>query len=195
MLTNKNGDKVTRICDICGNVAENLNYWNLYKKDTHKCHTCANKLKNKGRIPYNKGNKEQPKCIGNIYTHSDGYPMVWTGAHNEGHIPVHRLVASYENKKFVTREEKVHHIDGDKSNFNTYNLYICNNMSHHRKVHAQLEKISFSLVKCGLIQFDKKTGQYFLSEKLQNLCNTSNYNIESDNFLLKELVCYFYNVE
>lgn len=194
MLTNRQGDCVTRICDECGDIKINVSYWNLYKKDIHKCYKCGNKNKNLGKIPHNKGKQSVPKHIGNIHAHSDGYPMMWIGSANGSYMPVHRLVASYELNRLVTREEKVHHIDGDKENYNTYNVFVCENMSHHKKIHAQLENIAMELVRKELISFNKNTGEYYMSDKLLDLYKQSNSNKPDDNFILKDLVSLFYNI-
>lgn len=194
MLTNRQGDYVTRICDICGNIKEHADYWSQYKRDTHRCYTCANKNTNVGRIPYNKGKREVPKHIGNIHAHSDGYPMVWIGASNGGYMPAHRLVASYEINRLVTRDEKVHHIDGIKTNYNMDNLFICDNMSHHRKVHSQLEKLSMELVSSGLIVFNKDIGRYAMNNQLIELYNKNTNKPPSDNLNLKDLVGLFYDI-
>lgn len=183
MLKDRVGDQVTRICDDCGD-EKTVSYWNAYKKDFHRCYSCSNKLTNLGKTPWNKGYKQEPKHIGNIYTHSDGYPMVWVGKTNvkDGYMPVHRLTMSDTIGRLVTREEKVHHVNGDKEDFRPDNLYLCKNMAHHRKTHAQLETLSMSLVKMGLINFDQTKGEYhlsrpmeqFIAEKLGELLETPN---------------------
>ena len=168
MLKDRKGDQVTRICDDCQN-EKVVSYWNVYKKEIHRCHRCQNKLVNLGRTPYNKGRKNPPKCVGNIYTHSDGYPMVWVGKTNvsSGYMPVHRLIMSDSINRLVTVQEKVHHINGDKEDYRESNLLLCKDMSHHRKVHAQLETLSMSLVKMGLIEFEHTKGEYQLSRPME----------------------------
>ena len=168
MLKDRAGDQVTRVCDDCGN-EKKVSYWNAYKKATHRCYTCSNKLTNLGKTPWNKGYVQEPKYIGNIYTHSDGYPMVWVGKTNvnNGYMPVHRLVMSGVIDRLVTRQEKVHHVNADKQDYRESNLYLCDDMSHHRKVHSQLETLSMSLVKMGLINFDQTKGEYSLSRPME----------------------------
>lgn len=58
--------------------------------------------------------------------------------------------------------EIVHHIDGNKSNDDIENLYLCKNNSEHQLLHNQLEKIAFELIKTGRIIFNKENGQYYL---------------------------------
>lgn len=168
MLRDRAGDQVIRVCDDCGD-EKKVSYWNAYKKQTHRCYSCSNKLTNLGKTPWNKGFIQQPKHIGNTYHHSDGYPMVWVGKTNvrNGYMPVHRLVMGDVLGRIVTKEEKVHHINGDKEDFRPNNLYLCRNMQHHRYVHAQLENLSMSLVKMGLITFDQTKGKYSLSRPME----------------------------
>lgn len=69
-------------------------------------------------------------------------------------------------EKLLGRElmssEIVHHIDGDKSNDDIDNLYLCNSVSDHTLLHDSLEKIAMELVKKGKIGFDKEKGEYFI---------------------------------
>ena len=171
MISDRKGDKASRICDECGDVKEGVSYWNLVRKDKHLCYSCSNSKTNLGRTPWNKGAKRIPKNIGNMYTSSDGYPMVWVGRHNysHGYMPLHRLLVCDKENRLLTQEEKVHHIDGDKGNYSIDNLYLCESMSHHRSVHAQLETISFELVKSGLIEFNHSEGVYKLSLPIKKL--------------------------
>ena len=171
MILDRKGDKGTRVCDECGDHKENVSYWNLKRKEIHLCYSCSNRKTNVGRIPYNKGKKQKPKDIGNTHTSSDGYPMVWVGRHNysHGYMPVHRLLVSEKENRVLDFNEKVHHIDGDKSNYDIDNLFLCESMSHHQSLHAQLETISFELIQNDLIKFDHSKGIYKLSLPIKRL--------------------------
>lgn len=59
--------------------------------------------------------------------------------------------------------EIVHHIDGDKSNDDIDNLYLCNSISDHILLHDSLEKIAMELFKKGKIKFNKEKGRYFIN--------------------------------
>ena len=168
MLENRCGDKVTRICDECGD-KKVVTYWNVYKKESHLCYSCSNAKTNVGREPWNKGKKFEPKDVGNIYTSSDNYPQVWVGKDKvkHGYMAAHRLVASDSIGRLVTKEEKVHHINADRGDYSPNNLYVCEDMSHHRRVHAQLEQVSMKLVSCGAISFDHESGEYYLSRPME----------------------------
>lgn len=168
MIGNREGDKAERICDSCGDTAT-VNYWNLKKKTSHRCYRCSNAGRNSGRVPHNKGARQEPKNVGNICAHSDGYPMVWVGKTNVGHgyMPVHRLIMADHEGRILDETEKVHHINGVRTDFRLSNLFLCRDMAHHRRVHAQLEQVSMGLVRAGLIKFDQASGEYHLSRPMK----------------------------
>ncbi len=168
MLECRDGDKVIRICDECGD-RRLVNYWNVYKKEQHLCYSCSNSKTNLGKTPWNKGKKFEPKSVGNIYMSSDNYPQVWVGKDKvqHGYMAAHRLVASDALGRLVTPDEKVHHINSDRSDYSPNNLYVCKDMSHHRKVHAQLEVLAMGLVSCGAIAFNQSSGEYYLSRPME----------------------------
>ena len=116
-----------------------------------------------------KGTRKTPKHVGNIHAHSDGYPMVWVGKTNthSGYMPVHRLIVSEAAGRVLDEKEKVHHINGVREDYRPSNLYLCRDMSHHRQVHAQLERLSMSLVKQGFIEFCPVSGEYNLSRTMK----------------------------
>ena len=69
-------------------------------------------------------------------------------------------------EKYLGRElrsdEIVHHIDGNKSNDNMDNLWLCDNQSH-QLLHHEIEEIAFQLFRLGYIKFDKDSGHYCLN--------------------------------
>lgn len=96
-----------------------------------------------------------------------GYSFLRSGykKNNKTDKLYHREVVEQRIKRALTSQEIIHHIDGDKANNESHNLYLCDNMSNHRHVHASLERIAFSLVRAGTILFDDKTGKYFLTKE------------------------------
>ena len=51
-------------------------------------------------------------------------------------------------------------IDGDKTNNEPKNLFVCRDMSHHREIHNYLERITFELCERGIIAFNREIGHY-----------------------------------
>lgn len=170
MIKERIGDKAIRVCDTCGD-ERLVSYWNLLKNKVHECYRCSNKKTNLGREPHNKGLRQAPKNIGGTYKSADGYIMVWVGKTNNkhGYMPLHRLLVSDQVGRVLTMKEKVHHINGVKSDNNLSNLLLCKDMSEHRSVHAQLEALSFELVRAGVIEFNRELNKYELSRPIGEL--------------------------
>jgi hypothetical protein len=56
-------------------------------------------------------------------------------ANSCGCIPLHRLIMEKHLGRLLTKQEVVHHIDGNIYNNNINNLALCNNNSEHMKLH------------------------------------------------------------
>ena len=94
----------------------------------------------------------EPKEIGSYYVNSGGYIETWIGRHtldnrSGGYYREHRLQAELKLGRKLLDEERVHHIDADKTNNTEINLFVCANDKHHQNIHSQLERISIELVK------------------------------------------------
>jgi hypothetical protein len=74
----------------------------------------------------------------------------------------HREKIEQQIGRKLTSKEIVHHIDGDKSNDDLDNLYLCQDNAEHQSLHDQLQKLSYELFKQGIIKFNKNTGNYYL---------------------------------
>jgi len=99
----------------------------------------------------------------------NGYKVVLKPDHpfvnKTGYIFEHILIIEELLGRYVKKEEKVHHIDLDKSNNNTDNLIILPNMKAHNKAHKQLQEVVSKLIKKGIIQFNIKTNKYFWQDR------------------------------
>lgn len=72
----------------------------------------------------------------------------------------HRLIMEKVLGRNLTAGEIIHHIDGNKSNNNIENLWLCNH-SLHRLAEESTEIIVQELYKKGIVGFNKSTGIYF----------------------------------
>ena len=168
MIKERKKDIALRVCDVCGQ-EQWVNYWNIHKKQIHICRycSCKNTAKTRTSSPWNRGTKQNPRKIGTYYINSGGYVSTWVGKHllaekAGGYYLEHRLRAELDLNRPLTTAEIVHHIDSDKTNNVSSNLFVCENDKHHQNVHSQLERVSMELVKVGAIKFDHTNGQYFL---------------------------------
>lgn len=98
------------------------------------------------------------KINGDIFMNGD-YQQQYV---NGERIWVHVKNAEEKIGRKLKKEEYVHHIDGNKTNNEPSNLYISSNNADHQKLHHQLERIAFDLVKKGVIGFDHKNGKYYI---------------------------------
>lgn len=137
-------------CDIC-EIQFNRTKGNSYNIESRKIHVCSNKCLNK----YNSDKWQTYTYKKSI--RSSGY--VYLGQERE-----HRIIAEKKLGRKLKKGETVHHIDGNKSNNNEENLYVCDSMRSHNKVHKQLEDIAFVLIQNGKIIFNHLTGRYELKE-------------------------------
>lgn len=188
MIKERKKDIALRVCDECGH-EQWVSYWNIYKNPKHLCRYCNNRVegkKRRGKVAHNKGTKQKPKDVGSSYLNSNGYYEIWVGEHtlpnmSGGYYREHRLMAEVKLGRELDCTEKVHHVDGDKTNNVPSNLYVCNSDANHRHVHSQLERLSMSLVKSGLIQFDHDKGEYYIDPFLREQISKSGELLENPN--------------
>jgi len=69
-----------------------------------------------------------------------------------------KKVEDFIGRKLV-KGEIVHHIDGDHSNNDIGNLFLCKS-NNHQIMHWNLMKVAYQMVRDGIIVFDRKTGTY-----------------------------------
>lgn len=74
-----------------------------------------------------------------------------------------KIVESFIGRKLLTTE-RVHHIDGDKTNNDISNLCLLSSESEHSRLHKQLEQIALQLYKEGFIYFDYEEKIYKIKE-------------------------------
>jgi|ERR1700757_140084 len=175
-----------RVCDDCGH-EQWTDHSNLKRKLEHFCRYCSVRrsgIAKRGRPSHNKGKIQQAKHVGSHYVNSSGYIETWVGKHtlpkmSGGYYREHRLQAEVDIGRNLMDNEKVHHIDGDKTHNWSSNLFVCRDDAHHRNVHNQLERLSMDLVKQGAIKFNYSLGIYELDPQLGNWLSKSGELLET----------------
>lgn len=104
----------------------------------------------------------------------DGYR--WVPVTSEGRRiwrQEHRVVMEQDIGRPLTKRERVHHVDLDRTRNKRGNLYLCKSESEHRAIHNRLQNLLATaavvqrLLALGIIAFDHDGGNY-------TLCGTSN---------------------
>lgn len=96
-----------------------------------------------------------PKFKRQLKKRTDGY---WGYTCHKNH---RRIIEEHIGRK-LTKQEHVHHIDGDKVNNRIDNLCIVESSSTHALIHHSLEECAFIFVKNGVINFDPVSKKYFI---------------------------------
>jgi len=100
------------------------------------------------------------KRIINGYVYIKDYSHPNRNSHNL--VPEHVLVMTQHLGRPLENGEVIHHIDGDKTNNDISNLYLCKDKSEHRKIHASFDELLKPLLDLGIVYFDRSEGRYKL---------------------------------
>ncbi len=139
--------------------------WNkgLTKEDHPSIKSMSNKMKNKT-------GKNNANWKGGKIDNKHGYWLILNKNHPRknvnNYVFEHILIAEKQLGRYLKHNEFVHHIDGNKKNNNSNNLFVCES---NNKIHNQLEQIAFDLYKKGIIKFDTKKGEYFATMEMIRL--------------------------
>lgn len=164
--------KIEIICPIC-NEKRLVEY--SKRRKTEYCQKCITIATQKNIKRPDKSGKNSKRWNGGIYISSDGYRMVKCEGefHPSGrqkykkeHVLVMEKVLGRElNTRKGGEGESVHHIDGDKLNNSIDNLVLCSGSNDHRNLHSNLEKVSYELIKNGVIRFNHESREYYIKDK------------------------------
>lgn len=160
-------------CEVCGVTREVNCTRKIQSSATHHCKPCTaarTGRANLGNPAYNAGSRKAfSDCkVGKPYINASGYTEVYVGnafdkkERRDKYRLLHRLVAEVKSGVTLARHTLVHHVDGEKTNNNPDNLFVCESKAIHQDIHTQLESLSMQLVKAGVIQFDHSSGLYHM---------------------------------
>lgn len=97
-------------------------------------------------------------------SHVRGYVIAGYNRERHHYLVEHREVMARALGRPLARSEIVHHIDTVKSNNDLDNLYLCDSLGAHRRVHCSLERLLPDLLAAGIVRFNRAEGIYELCE-------------------------------
>ena len=171
--------RVELVCDSCHKITTtsfaNYRRATISKVETY-CKRCATKLSGieKRGKPIRSGprpsvwGERHASWKGGRFVASDGYVHIHLGSPRK-YRKEHFLIMEECLGRPLQAREVIHHIDGDKQNNILDNLLLCANENIHRQVHNSLYFLSTTLIKAGLIKFDRLTNSYMAVDKLREL--------------------------
>ena len=80
----------------------------------------------------------------------------------------YRKVAAKALGRPLEPGEWVHHIDGDRTNNAPDNLQVMTEMQHKR-LHREVEDVTYNLLRAGLVTFNKATLKYEMTPQLKQM--------------------------
>ena len=166
--------KINSTCEGCG-ITKEVDLHSYKRRKSNYCLNCYSKIVQKGIKKPQSSRENSGRWNGGEYISSDGYKMI--KCENEFHVSGRQkykrehvlIMEEFLGRELKTQKggagESIHHIDGDKLNNNIENLIICNSIEDHRNLHNNLERVSYELVKSGIIGFDSANKEYYIRNR------------------------------
>ena len=135
------------IANLCGVVRTTISKWcKRFNIETREIKGC-----------------EHPNWKGGRYQDKDSYWYILKSEHpranKSGYILEHILITEEKLGRYLKDGEVVHHIDGDRTNNNPSNLYVCEKGEHH-SLHWKMNSMIKTLLDKKIVTF--KDGDYHL---------------------------------
>lgn len=142
---NKGNRKYVSKCLFCG---KKIKSFTPSKYCNRNCYFKSDRMK---KLLSDNGKKRKGKSIV-AYRISWGYKYIFMPEHpnstKQGYIAEHRLVAEEKIKRYLLREEVIHHINGVRDDNRPENLLVMSKSEHH-KLEAKIQKQK-RLKKCAI---------------------------------------------
>jgi len=144
--------RIIRQCDHCGKKElVNTKYYKDY------CKKCSYIYRKHGQ----KIGKDSPYWKGGMALNDNGYYRFTCGKNESKYI--HKIVYGNHIGRSLSRQEQVHHIDFNKSNNEISNLFLCENITKHHKIHFLAENLGCKLIE-KYIWYNFDTNEYVLEK-------------------------------
>lgn len=138
-------------CSLCLDTFQ-IKHRNIRRRRSFQCPKCVSLA----RIERNKS-RSKPSILT-----TKGYIYLRDTTEKHGYKLAHRKAIEESIGRALTKNEVVHHIDGDRTNNNIENLVLTDS-SGHGKIHGSLERIGYFLIQTGKVSFDRKRSEYILN--------------------------------
>jgi len=153
-------------CDSCNSkfVRDSRSYSEKRNSAEHFCSDCYSLE----AISKNRPAKVEQKKIGKTRM-ENGYVLIYVGSNypfskpKSGCIKEHTYIMETHLNRQIKKGYVVHHIDGDKLNNQFFNLVELT-VEEHNTCHARSQALVFTLVRKGIVEFDRTINCYQLAE-------------------------------
>jgi hypothetical protein len=160
--TKRSGKRVLCKCDNCNK--EFVSKLSEQTRRNKKHHFCCKNCFLDGRIISEKSRiisrqniqkllylkrELNPHWKNGITKNQKGYLQILMPNHPNninGYILLHRYIMEQSLKRYLIKEEVVHHIDGNKNNNDVENLMLFKNGGEHTRYHSKLRKMGMASI-------------------------------------------------